>query len=162
MNDTVIDSYVKKLLGMDLNEKQFYQYIDVFSDFLGYTNPNYKYNGTYLVQYRNDFVKTYKSLCDKKKIYDKIRKEILEKVFEFYTSLELTLDGSYKYSSQKNKTEFVYLDKDKICSQVIEVQAVFEISNERVMFCREYNEKDFENIPNDISEFAKSKVGEGK
>ena len=47
MKDEVLNKYIESLLQerIDVNEVELY--IDMFSRFMGYTNPDYKYNGTW-------------------------------------------------------------------------------------------------------------------
>lgn len=47
MNDDIlVDSYMKSLINIDINKEEFLQYMTLFSKYLSYTNPDYKYNGT--------------------------------------------------------------------------------------------------------------------
>lgn len=67
MKDEVLNKYIESLLQerIDVNEVELY--IDMFSRFMGYTNPDYKYNGTYLSQYIEDFIEFYRKINEKNK-----------------------------------------------------------------------------------------------
>lgn len=99
MNDDIlVDSYMKSLINIDINKEEFAQYMTLFSKYLSYTNPDYKYNGTYLNQYTDEFIKSCEELKYKNDIYNQI---FLMLVNGIKIPFELTIDNSY----------YVYFDK---------------------------------------------------
>ena len=72
MKDDVLNMFVEKIVSEDIDNEAFEQHIDMFSRFLSYTNSDYKYNGTYLGQYIDDFITTIHKLKMKNEKYNEI------------------------------------------------------------------------------------------
>ena len=159
MEDDVINSYMQSLLTANIEEEKFEQYIDMFSRFLGYTNSNYKYNGTYLSQYIDDFKGTYYALINKKKIYD----EVFIKLVGIGRPFELILDGVYMCSfltMDQIEIKFTNFNKNKIIGRFIEVKVAIEYMEEKYLFCKEYLIADNQitnKIVKDVKSFIKMK-----
>lgn len=159
MDDSVINSYVNSLLNAGIEEEKFDLYIDIFSQFLGYTNSNYKYNGTYLSQYIDDFKRTYYALINKKKLYD----AIINKLVGIGRPFELILDDVYMctfLAMDHIEIEFTNLNKNKIIGRFIEVKVNIEHMEEKYLFCKEYLIADnqiTDKIIKDVKTFIKMK-----
>lgn len=159
MGDSVIDSYVHSLLNAGIEEEKFELYIDIFSRFLAYINSNYKYNGTYLSQYINDFKRTYYALINKKKMYD----EIISKIVGIGRPFELILDDVYMctfLTMDHIEIKFINFNKNKIINKSIEVKVTIEYMENKFLFWKEYLSEDNQisnKIMKDIKTFIKMK-----
>lgn len=140
MKNNAINTFVNKILEENIEVEKFEQYIEIFSKFLGYTNTDYKYNGTYLSQNINDFIQVFQMLKKKDKKY----KEILLNLISIDLIFELTIDQVF-YASIPSKFECYYIgiNKTLIISKSIEIRINFKANNEEYIFCKEY--EDFEN-----------------
>lgn len=159
MSDNVLNTYIRDLLTSAIDEDKFEQYINMFSRFLGYTNSDYKYNGTYLSQYIDDFKVTYYALNYKNDKYDRI----LMKLIGLRRSFELCIDGVYKAEfSLNDNIEIKYLEfsKNKIISESIDVKVTIKHIEDEYLFCKEYwNLEDHlsERVLKDVKAFIKMK-----
>ena len=142
MPDDVLNNYVNKLINKDIDNDIFEEYIDIFSKFLGYVNSDYKYNGTYLSQYIDDFKKVCTMLKKKNEIYN----EILEKIKKLESKFELIIDRMfYVDCTELPKVEIKYIgiDKNMIVKCSVEIKIIFEFDGNKHIFCKEY--MDYEN-----------------
>lgn len=145
MSDDVLDNYISILLMTNIEESEFGQYIDLFSKFLGYVNPDYKYNGSYLRQYIADFIQVYQALKNKNEKYNQIFMELLGIGQKF----ELSIDSVFyaKYISIDNvEKRYIQVDKSKITSAFLEVRVTIEYNEDEYLFCKEYP-----NLENELS-----------
>lgn len=148
------DKYIENVLNIDTEDNKFDQYIDIFSKFLAYINPDYKYNGTFLSQYVGDFKDMCKSLQFKNEKYNDIFKELKT----IKQSFELRLDGSYfaKYRTMDNIEEgYIEIDKNKVTSDVIEVRILFENDVKKYVYYKIYPVKD-KDLPLKVCEEVES------
>ncbi|MEE1126543.1 MAG: hypothetical protein U0L18_11545 [Acutalibacteraceae bacterium] len=181
--DNYFDSYIKTLINTNIDNtiddttddtkdnttppiiikyRDFKTLIELFSKFIAFTNPDYKYNGTYLQEYVNDFYDVIEKLKKKNDIYSAISSEIK---FINRIDYELYIDNSYQYTitkeydSSKRRLEEGYyaFDSEKIKSDNIEITLYLKSSNEKkYLFSRKYNlseENYIEKINNDVSKF---------
>lgn len=150
---------MQSLLTANIEEEKFDLYIDMFSRFLGYTNSNYKYNGTYLSQYIDDFKRTYRAFINKKKVYD----GIINKLVGIGRPFELILDDVYMctfLTMDHIEIKFTNFNKNKIIGRFIEVKVAIEYMEEKYLFCKEYISADnqvTDKIVKDVKAFIKMK-----
>lgn len=161
MKDEVLDSFVKEMLKEEIDNVQFKQYIKMFSRFLGYTNLEYKYNGTYLEQYISDFMQVYKKLKSKNEKYE----EIFIALLDLKKSFELLIDQSFCVSHLLNlklKSGYISINKAKITSSGIEIKVKMELENKEYVFCKAYENfcenKLSEKISSDVREYIEMKM----
>lgn len=167
MSDLVLNNFIDKLLNENIEEDKFEQYIDMFSKFLAYVNSDYKYNGTYLNQYIDDFKIVYKMLKKKKKIHG----EIFCGLIRITQNFELTTDRTFftkfllEDSVPKGRSEYIGIDKNKIISNYIEVKITIMSKNDEYVFCKQYNIFEIElleKLCNDVKEIISMKKLGGK
>lgn len=161
-NNEMMKIYIEDFMKLGENISIFKKQIEIFSKFLEYTNPNYKYNGTYLGQYIADFECVYESLKLKKDKYMDIfitvyqiclRKEDekSEEKFDF----EVYIDGTFKgaYINGRIENGYIVLNKDKITNDSVEVKIVCIVDKNNIKkeytFCKEYNLE--ENLDNELN-----------
>lgn len=141
MSDDVLNNYVKSLLAINFENDTFDQNIEVFSKFLGYTNVDYKYNGTYLSQYIAEFKQVCQSLKKKEEQYDKVWVEL----FKIGQEFEIYLDTSFYVKvdpPDKIERKYISFNKGKIISDTIEVRVVVDHNGNECEFCKEYKRLD--------------------
>lgn len=87
--------FIEKIVSEDIDNKAFEQHIDMFSIFLSYTNPDYKYNGTYLGQYIDDFITTIQKLKMKNEKYNEIFMTLIGLGYRFEVLIDQVFFASY-------------------------------------------------------------------
>lgn len=142
MNNKEFDRYFEEL--SNLNLENFSQHIKAYSKFLSYVNPDYKYNGTYLDQYIDEFEKICISLPSKKKKYEKVVDGIIL-VGKQCDVIDIMVDNVFhgyhsKLDDILKKQQYVAFDKEKITSNSIEVRAMFVKGNEEYIFHKKYDD----------------------
>lgn len=156
MKDEVLNGFVEKILEEEIDNEKFENYVNIFSRFLGYTNPDYKYNGTYLSRYITDFVQLHQMLKKKNEKYY----EIFMTLIGLRQKMELLADQSF-FATFLSKSEierrYVGINKVKIKSQKIEIRIEIESENKEYVFCREYDDFEesglAEKICNDVKKY---------
>lgn len=135
MKDEVLHCFVEKLLKENIVTSEFEQHIDMFSRFLSYTNSDYKYNGTYLSQYVEDYINTSQWLKRKNEKYVEILMEIMTLGCDFVLLLD-QIYYAHSLSKEKdgvksieNEIHYIKINKEKIISPQIEVKITI-IQNE--------------------------------
>lgn len=157
--DDVLSIFIKKIISEDISEEIFEKYIDMFSRFLGYTNSDYKYNGTYLSQYAKDFISTTQMIKKKNEKYNEILKALIELEFQF----KLLIDQVFLATFFDSKIEYGYItiNKDNIISKKIELKITISFGNKEYIYCKEYDDFEDENligtIQRDIKKYIKHK-----
>lgn len=138
MKDEVLNKYIESLLQerIDVNEVELY--IDMFSRFMGYTNPDYKYNGTYLSQYIEDFIEFYRKINEKNKKYIEISNALVNLKYDF----ELLIDQSFAAikSSQGLRYEYIGLNRKKIITPGVDIRIVIKCDENEFIFSKQYKD----------------------
>lgn len=153
MKDDVLNSFIDKLLKENIEKEKFEQYIDMFSRFLGYTNPDYKYNGTYLSQYVNDFMQVYQMLKKKNEKYH----EIFMALIKIGKNFEIVIDQVFYgvFLKPEVKCEYSGINKIKIVSKTIEIRIKFESDENEYIFCKEYGDFEESELVDGICSYVK-------
>ena len=156
MNNTITRTYVEKLISIDYEDDRFEQYVDVFSKYLAYINPDYQYNGTYLLQYLGSFKELVRMIKKKNILYLEIFRLLKELDVEF----DLTCDQSYIAKSSNSIGLYDQINGDKILKEAIEIKVMVTCKDEDYSFCKEYQQLE-ENLPqkvrDDFIEYLKIK-----
>lgn len=138
MSGNIFNNYVEGLLTIDIEKDKFEQYIDLFSKFLGYVNPDYKYNGTYLTEYVSDFMQIQQALKSRNEKYH----EIFIGLSGMGENFELIIDRIYyaKYCGKGNPVrKYVEINKSIITSNFIEIKITIENKENTYLFCKKYD-----------------------
>lgn len=160
MKDNILNEFVNNLLCQELDEEILVQNIELFSKFLSYSNPNYKYNSTYLEQYICGFINLKNMLGKKNKLYQKI----VFNLNRMNEPFEIIIDRSYfaSYDLGKEASCYIGLDICKITTITVDVRVEFLVNNGECVFRKEYdnceNEELVQNICNDIMEYKKRQL----
>lgn len=157
MRDDVLNIFVHNLVSGDIDDETFEEYIDLFSKFLSYTNSDYKYNGTYLSQYIDDFLNMSRKLKQKNEKYNEIFTMLKRLGYQFELLIDQVYFACFSLKSEI-RHEYVGINKEKIMSKKIEVKMTLISSEKEYIFCKEYtdfrDEKLVENIQRDIKKYA--------
>lgn len=170
MKKDIFEEFIDHFLKGDLDEDGFKQHIILFSKYLSYTNPDYKYNSTYLTQYINDFIDVREWLKKKMDCYTKILMELdlLRYQYtlfldQFHYSYYLIKEKDGKTEEERN-TKYERIVKDKIARKTIEVKVTIILDNKDYMICKIYDnfeEKELEKtICKNIKEYIEMKEKE--
>lgn len=160
MKDDVLNMFIENIVSEDIDTEVFEQHIDMFSRFLSYTNADYKYNGTYLAQYIEDFITTIQKLKIKNEKYNEIFMTLIGLGYKFEVLIDQVFFASFFLKSEI-KCEYIGLIKEKIMSKKIELRMTLISDDKEYVFCKEYSdfedEKLLENIRKDIRKYIRVK-----
>ena len=160
MKDDVLNMFVEKIVSEDIDNEAFEQHIDMFSRFLSYTNSDYKYNGTYLGQYIDDFITTIHKLKMKNEKYNEIFMALVGLGYGFEVLIDQVFFASFSLRTEIER-EYIGLIKEKIMSKKIEMRITLISDEKEYVFCKEYSdfedEKLIENIRKDIKKYIRVK-----
>lgn len=160
MKDDVLNMFVEKIVSEDIDNEAFEQHIDMFSRFLSYTNSDYKYNGTYLGQYIDDFITTIHKLKMKNEKYNEIFMALVGLGYGFEVIIDQVFWASFSLKAEIER-EYIGLVKEKIMSNKLEMRITLVSDEKEYIFCKEYSdfedEKLIENIRKDIKKYIRVK-----
>lgn len=164
MKDDVLNSFIDKLLTENIKADEFEQHIDMFSRFLGYTNPDYKYNGTYLSQYVDDFISTSQWLKKKNEKYAEILMKITDLGYFFillfdqvyYAHLLPKEKDGEKYV--ESEIHYARINKEKIINKKIEVSVTIIRADKEYTICKEYADFEVDNLAETICDNIKKYI----
>lgn len=160
MKDDVLNMFIENIVSEDIDTEAFEQHIDMFSRFLSYTNTDYKYNGTYLAQYIEDFITTIQKLKMKNEKYNEIFMTLIGLGYKFEVLIDQVFFASFSLKSEI-ECEYIGLIKEKIMSKKIELRMTLISDDKEYVFCKEYSdyeeEKLIENIRKDIRKYIRVK-----
>jgi hypothetical protein len=157
MSDDILNDFVQKLIVSDLFEEEFKDAIENFSKFLNYTNPNYKYNGTYLSQYTDDYINMIRMLKSKDVIYNKILMKLIMQKRKF----ELLIDNVYyaSYSCFEDiQQKYISLDKNKIMGKELELKITFSLNEKEYIYFKKYINFESKQLINEIVQDIKKYI----
>ena len=128
VKDEVLNSFVDKLLNNTVLYDKFPIEIDLFSKFLSYTNPDYKYNSTYLGQYVNDFLQVCQMLQKKDKMYHDFSE------------------------TKKSGSEYTSINISRILGEEVEIRVKYISNDNEHIFCKVYGDYKKAGIAQEIRE----------
>lgn len=140
MKDNILNNFITKMVTEPVDCEMFKRYIDMFSRFMGYVNPDYKYNHTYLSQYINDFLQLQEMLKKKEKLYFAILDELILTKYSFEMCIDRVFLARYSAEDGKKIAEYIKIDKNVIVAKSIKIKIQFELEGNEHIFCRTYNE----------------------
>ena len=157
MEDEVLNKFVRELLSLNIVSDKFEQHIEMFSKFLGYTNPEYKYNGTYLSQYVSDFILLYETLRKKDKVYQEIFFALIFLKYNYELVADQTFHGYISFQGD-TLLNYIGINKGKILSKGVEVRIKIEAGDDEYVFCKEYENYEEEKLPEKIRDEVKQYI----
>ena len=140
MKDEVLNSFVDKLLNNTVLYDKFPIEIDLFSKFLSYTNPDYKYNSTYLGQYVNDFLQVCQMLQKKDKMYHAIFSELLQTGESFELMIDRLFFAEYFSETKKCGSEYTSINISRILGEEVEIRVKYISNDNEHIFCKVYGD----------------------
>ena len=98
----------------------------------------YKYNGTYLSQYIEDFIEFYRKINEKNKKYIEISMALVNLKYDF----ELLIDQSFAAikSSQGLRYEYIGLNRKKIITPGVDIRLVIKCDENEFIFSKQYKD----------------------
>lgn len=129
--------FIEQVAGEKIEEEQFKQEIRLFSQYLVYSNEDYKYNETYLESFCVKFLR-FKHFCElKNKVYSMLVE--FAKIYIGNIDLEISVDKFLKlYTKSKMEEIAGEMDESKICRNEVEINCKLHIENKSYQFLREY------------------------
>lgn len=145
-----IDKITKIKTGKDFEDT-----VKSFSRFLSFTNPDYKYNSTYLDQHIENFIK-FKDSIDKKEI---ICNEIANKLSKQYNIKKCIFDNLwyFDFSDKDIQKEYLSIDYKTIIKSKINIKIYFQGKEKDNLFCKCYEIKKilYKEINDDLNDYMK-------
>lgn len=157
MKDDILGMFIDEMLSKEIDEVEFKQNIDLFSRFLSYCNSDYRYNGTYLCQYTDDFIKISEMLKRKHKKY----KQIFSMINRLGYNYELLIDQMFWAGITSDSTYgnmYVGINKDKLANRQIELKITLMMDNMEYIFCKKYNDFEEKKLIQTIKKDVKSYI----
>lgn len=159
--------FFDQLRNLNMDNENFSNIICLFSKYISICNKDYKYNGTYLPEYINDFIVFKDNASDKVDLYLELHSKI-KKIIEI-ENYTLTLDNTYRIhkdnQNEKNLTEqnhYFNIDIPKIIRDTIYVHFVIEVKKNNLLFYKEYKKNEYNQIVEDIKSFVEKSLEEKK
>lgn len=165
MDENILNKLVENIILEDEIEEEFRQHIETFSRFLSYTNPDYKYNGTYLNQYIDDYFKMSQMLKIKDEKYRKIVMSLIKLGYKFEVLIDHVFFARYMLGTCID-CRYIGIDKERVMSKKIELKFIFNPGEKELCFCKQYSGIDDENLAEhirmDIKKYLKTKIEENE
>lgn len=168
MQDEVLNSFIENLIALinsidkkidkKIDEEEFRNQIDLFSKFIGYTNPDYKYNGTYLKQFVDDFLQFIRKLKRRKDKYLAIFNELKSTGKNFELTIDRMFHARYPLQGDERETYYIAVNEDFLQQKEIEIRIKYKSVRNEYIFCKRYSEwgdKEENAIKNIREEFEK-------
>ena len=145
MDDDRQLKYVTEIAKLDLNYEKFKKQIQLFSQYLSYSNKDYLYNETYLSNFCMDFINYIKYIKKKSPIFAKIVNKIVD--YSEIMDIQLSMDQYWIYHSQKGSLKVnKNIDLNEVCKDKVLIRVMILYNNDRHLFIKEYKlkkQKDF-------------------
>lgn len=129
--------FLKAIYDLKLDEEQFLKEIDIFSRFMSYCNPNYYYNGTYLLRFFEKFLIFKKAVEKKYLVGALVIKELLNSIQN--DTFSLNVDDSFEFNLYEISSKKINVSK--LCNKHVEIKAKICVNAKEQLFCREYEER---------------------
>ena len=161
MQDEVLNSFMQNLIKMaekNIDEEELANQIDLFSKFIGYTNPDYKYNGTYLKQFVDDFLQFAQKLRKREKKYLAIFNELKSTGKNFELTIDRMFHVRYPLQGDERESYYIAVNEDFLQQKEIEIRIKYKSVRNEYIFCKRYSEwgdKEENAIKNIRKEFEK-------
>ena len=161
MQDDVLNSFMQNLIKMaekNIDEEELANQIDLFSKFIGYTNSDYKYNGTYLKQFVDDFLQFAQELRKREKKYLAIFNELKSTGKNFELTIDRMFHARYPLQGDERETYYIAVNEDFLQQKEIEIRIKYKSVRSEYIFCKRYSEwgdKEENAIKNIREEFQK-------
>lgn len=149
MRDESLNRFVSSMIDESLQEDVFVGYIEHFSKYLSYTNPDYQYNGTYLNQYVQKYISLSKMLKEKNSVYQAIAEEFKKVSDSFDLYIDTVFHCAYDKSNRIQEEEYLRIDSSRITDSSLTVRAE---SEHPFVFVKKYSNYSNTDIPKIVCE----------
>lgn len=157
MRDESLNRFVSSMIDESLQEEAFVSYIEHFSKYLSYTNPDYQYNGTYLNQYVQKYISLSKMLKAKNSVYQAIAEEFKKVSDSFDLYIDTVFHCVYDKSGSIQEEEYLRIDSSRITDSSLTIRAE---SEHPFVFVKEYPDYSRSDIPQIVCEDFKKFTGD--
>ncbi len=137
MEDNRQLAFIQNIAEMEFDPEVFQTQIRLFSQYLAYSNENYKYNETYLASFCQEFIRFKKYVQLKNEVFV----ELCKKILCFASDLELVLiiDQFWVFSTSNGEiTTRKSINERKVCSNNIQIKGNIQFAEKAYLFFREY------------------------
>lgn len=130
-------TFIQDIAKMEFDPEVFKNQIRLFSQYLAYSNENYKYNETYLDSFCREFLRFKKYVKLKNKVFGKLCQYILGSASNL--DLVLIIDQFWVISTTNGEiTTKKAINERKVCSNQIQIKAKLQFAQKDYLFFREY------------------------
>lgn len=137
MEDNRQLTFVQEIAEMEFDPEVFKTQIRLFSQYLTYSNENYKYNETYLENFCQEFIKFKKYVQLKNEVFVEMCKKILCLASDL--KLVLIIDQFWVFSTTNGEiTTRKNINEHKVSSNKIQIKVNLQFAEKDYLFFREY------------------------
>lgn len=137
MEDNRQLTFIQDIANMKFDPEIFKTQIRLFSQYLTYSNENYKYNETYLERFCQEFIRFKKYVELKNEVFVELCKNIVH--FACDLDVILIIDQFWVFSTAKEEiTTRKNINIDKVCSNQIQIKANLQFAEKDYLFFQEY------------------------
>lgn len=143
-NDKQLE-FLSNMVKVNIEPKQFEKQIQLFSQYLVYSNQDYMYNETYLENFCLEFINFKKYVELKNPIFRDVIKCIMSCPWSL--DLQLSVDQFWLYSSVDSKISVnTNVNVNIVCSENILIKGTLMHENKRYLFLEEYKVIEYEKL----------------
>lgn len=137
MEDNRQVTFIQEIAKMEFDPEIFKTQIRLFSQYLTYSNEDYKYNETYLEGFCQEFIRFKKYVELKNEVFGELCKRILS--FESELELVLVIDQFWMFSTTNGEiTTRKVINEHKVCNNWIQIKANLQFAEKDHLFFQEY------------------------
>lgn len=134
-NDKQI-TFIQDIAKLDFEPQVFKDQIRLFSQYLTYSNEDYKYNETYLESFCHEFVIFKKYVELKNQLFGEVCKNILCSMNNL--ELILIIDQFWLFSTNGEITTKQVVNERMVCNNITQIKAKIQFVQKEYLFFREY------------------------
>lgn len=147
MRDESLNKLVSSIINESLQEDVFAGYVENFSKYLSYANPDYQYNGTYLNQYVQKYICLSRMLKEKSSVYQAIAEELKKVSDSFNLYIDTVFHFAYNKSGGIQEEEYLRIDSSRITDASLTIRVESEYP---FVFVKKYPDYRSPDIPQAI------------
>lgn len=137
--------FITNMVEVNLEPEQFIEQIRLFSQYLVYSNKDYKYNETYLENFCLEFINFKKYVGIKNQIFQEVIKCI--KSYSWNLDLQLSVDQFWVYPFVNREVPVnTNINANIVCSENILIKGMLVHENTMHLFLKEYKIIEHEKI----------------
>lgn len=143
--------FLSNMVMVNIEPEQFIEQIQLFSQYLVYSNQDYKYNETYLANFCLEFINFKKYVGIKNQIFGEIIKCITS--YSWNLDLQISVDQFWLYSSVDSEISVnTNINVNIVCSENVLIKGTLVRENKRYLFLKEYKVIEHEKLLDKVDE----------